>query len=115
MNGGGTNGSARRRVSDRWRLRGSLCRVPLPRGDATFRGFGRGGSIEVVATGERDETRRSNRFEEQSRSRMKRDGKGIGKIPSPFLFFLIYIYIYFIYMCIYIKGSFRIMRISRDA
>lgn len=46
---------------------------------------------------------------------MKRGGKGIGKIPSPFLFFLIYIYLFHIYVYIYIKGSFRIMRISRDA
>lgn len=32
---------------------------------------------------------------------MKRGGKGIGKIPSPFLFFLIYIYLFYIHVYIY--------------
>lgn len=61
MGGGSTDGSARQRVSvDRWRLRGSHFRGATPRFEE------RGLSIEAVATGERDETRRDDRIDSRS-------------------------------------------------
>lgn len=62
MGGGehGRIGSTERVSVDRWRLRGSHFRGATPRFEE------RGLSIEAVATGERDETRRDDRIDSRS-------------------------------------------------
>lgn len=96
---GGWGGARTDRLDSafRWRLQGSHFRGATPRFEE------RGLSIEAVATGERDETRRDDRIDSRSnRDPGWNEKGGIGKIP-----FLSLIHLYLYYRT-------NIIRISRD-